>query len=115
MQLQEIARTNLHQFCVHWPRGVDFMAELSQQKIEFRTDGAQPMTSLQEKVQLERTKSGLTTLLSNGHVRDSQSMGSVEAAIQWWRNKLKAIRFCTEARYGIVLDPAHPLWPHLCL
>jgi hypothetical protein len=49
----------------------------------------------------------------SGKLKDSASMGQVEATIRWWRGKLKTLRYDVEMRYGRKVTPNHVLWPFL--
>ena len=49
----------------------------------------------------------------SGKLKDSASMGHVEATIRWWRGKLKTLRYDVEMRYGRKVTPNHVLWPFL--
>eukprot|EP00974_Lingulodinium_polyedra_P031048 2988133-Lingulodinium_polyedra.AAC.1 len=53
------------------------------------------------------------TVLSQGSIRDSQSMGSVESAVRWWRGKFRTLRYAVQLRYQCHVDPQHVLWPWL--
>ena len=58
-----------------------FIRSMCHQKVEFRT-----------KVRDLRTARNQQTNCTNGHLKDSQSMGAVESSITWWRVKLETWR-----------------------
>eukprot|EP00975_Prorocentrum_lima_P021672 4565413-Prorocentrum_lima.AAC.1 len=59
--------------------------------------------ALQRLVQTKRLEKSpeFKTVLSNGSIRDSQSMGSVESAVRWWRGKFRTLRYATQLHYRI--------------
>ena len=53
------------------------------------------------------------TFIAEGSLKDSASMGAVEATIRWFQVKARTLRFDLERRYGKMATPDHILWPWL--
>jgi len=87
-----------------------FIAQLGHKTCGLRCDNEPAALALQERVQAERKD---RTILSNGSLMDSQSMGQAETAVRWWREKLRTFRYMVEGNYARKITPNHPLWPWL--
>ena len=90
----------------------DFLMMLGHRTVELRTDNDQAAMALQRLVQTKRLEKSpeFKTVLSNGSIRDSQSMGAVESAVRWWRGKFRTLRYATQLHYRVHLGPDHVLW-----
>eukprot|EP00971_Amphidinium_carterae_P104207 2063755-Amphidinium_carterae.2 len=93
---------------------VDFCSQLGYGAVELRCDGELATIALQHKVQDIRLQKGFRTVLSTGKLRDSASMGCAEAAVRWWRAKLKTLKYHVQEKYAIEVDRSFEIWSWLC-
>ena len=69
---------------------INFGKKFGHKTMELRSDNEPSLLALQQRVQTTRHE---RTILSNGKLKDSPSMGMIESVIRWWRGKVKIFRF----------------------
>ena len=92
---------------------VDFLLSLDHRKVELRCDNDYTAQSLQRLVATKRLEKSpeFTTVLSQGKLKDSPSMGAVESAIRWWRGKFRTLLYQMQLQYQCRIGKDHPMWP----
>ena len=80
------------------------------ERVELKSDGEPALKALKDRVKKKREK---PTDLAEGSLKDSASMGAIEATIRWWQAKTRTLRFDLEARYARMMNADHILWPWL--
>ena len=86
---------------------VHFTDRLNLERTELNSDNEPTILALKSKAKEKRKK---PTDLTEGSLKDSQNMGSIEAPIRWWQALTRTLRFDVERRYAAKLTADQVLW-----
>ena len=92
-----------------------FCDRLSLGNVELKSDNEETIVALKEAVAANRKKEkgdAVKTFVGEGSIKDSASMGSIEATVRWFQVKARVLRFDLERRLGKMVTPddVHWLW-----
>ncbi|CAK0813201.1 unnamed protein product [Prorocentrum cordatum] len=76
---------------------------------DIKTDGEPAIVNLVEEVRKKLNKS-IKLEEKRGNLKDSQSMGAIEAPIRWFQAKVRTYKFELEKRYGMKITADAPIW-----
>ncbi|CAK0800261.1 unnamed protein product, partial [Prorocentrum cordatum] len=76
---------------------------------DIKTDGEPTIVNLVEEVRKRLSKS-IKLEEKRGNLKDSQSMGAIEAPIRWFQAKVRTYKFDLEKRYGMKITADAPIW-----
>ncbi|CAK0848676.1 unnamed protein product, partial [Prorocentrum cordatum] len=76
---------------------------------DIKTDGEPTIVNLVEEVRKKLNKS-IKLEEKRGNLKDSQSMGAIEAPIRWLQAKVRTYKFDLEKRYGMKITADVPIW-----
>ena len=93
-----------------------FCDRLSLCNVELKSDNEPTIMAIKEQVatlHLKEKGDAAKTFVTEGSVKDSASMGAVEATIRWFQVKARTLRLDLEKRYGKMTTPDDILWTWL--
>ncbi|CAK0827956.1 unnamed protein product [Prorocentrum cordatum] len=76
---------------------------------DIKTDGEPTIVNLVEEARKKLNKS-IKLEEKRGNLKDSQSMGAIEAPIRWFQAKVRTYKFDLEKRFGMKITADAPIW-----
>ncbi|CAK0815286.1 unnamed protein product, partial [Prorocentrum cordatum] len=76
---------------------------------DIKTDGEPTIVNLVEEARKRLSKS-IKLEEKRGNLKDSQSMGAIEAPIRWFQAKVRTYKFDLEKRYAMKITADAPIW-----